>query len=51
VNIKPVGKAAIIEDSLIDDILEARLILSKNLIIGNAQLGLVLFGFLLPICN
>jgi len=48
-NIEPIGGAAVEENGLINGVLEAHLILSKDLLIGDAQLGLVLFGFRMPI--
>jgi len=35
-NIKPIGEAVVEEDDLINGILKARLILSKDLLIGDA---------------
>jgi len=51
VNIEPIGGAVVEEDGLIDNVLEARLVLSKDLLIGNTQLSLILFSFLLLVSS
>jgi len=51
VNIEPIGGAVVEEDDLIDGVLEAHLVLSKDLLIGNTQLGLILFSLFLPVSS
>jgi len=49
VDVEPVGGAAIVVDDLIDGVLEARLVLSVDLLVSNAQLSLIFLCPLPPI--
>ncbi|QCE12690.1 hypothetical protein DEO72_LG10g3938 [Vigna unguiculata] len=50
-DVEPIGRTPVVEDNLVDDVLEACFVLSVNLLIGNAQLGFILFSLLPPVLN